>query len=222
MISHYTLFDISKLSKYFDIPQGVPKGVKASYNITPTNAAPVIVTRDGVRTFELMKWGLVAKDAKNMNSVFRYKTYNIASENIFSRHSWEKAVSERRCLVPANGFFELNESGKKRAFYVQPTDGELWAYAGVYTSWEDPDGTTKGTFAIITIEPEHDFEVPGYRIPVIIKPEDQARWLDPTIGDMPSLYGMLYHYPVDLMTGEEVVPAVHSPKANGPAVIEKL
>ena len=222
MISHYTLFDISKLSNYFDVPQGVPKGVKVNYNISPTTAAPVLLSRDGVRVFELMKWGLVAKDAKNMNSVFRYKTFNIASENIFTRHSWEKAVSERRCLVPANGFFELNESGKKRAFYVQPTNGELWAYAGVYNTWADPDGTTNGTFSIITIEPEHDFPVPGYRLPVIIKPEDQAKWLDPAVSDLPSIYGMLRDFPTDTITSYEVVPAVHSPKANGPGAIEKL
>ena len=222
MISHYTLFDISKLSNYFDVPQGVPKGVKVNYNISPTTAAPVLLSRDGVRVFELMKWGLVAKDAKNMNSVFRYKTFNIASENIFTRHSWEKAVSERRCLVPANGFYELNESGKKRAFYVHPTDGELWAYAGVYNSWADPDGTTQGTFSIITIEPEHDFPVPGYRLPVVITPEDQARWLDPAVTDLPSIYSMLRDFPTDTITSYEVVPAVHSPKANGPGAIEKL
>src|SRR5690606_15936994 len=112
----------------------------------------VIISDEDVTLVKSMKWGLVAQGAKDTNSVFRYKTYNIPSEKILSRHSWERAVREKRCLIPANGYYLLNGSGKKRAKYVQANDDELFAFAGVYGSWQDPEGVTHGTFSIITIE----------------------------------------------------------------------
>ncbi len=223
MISRYPLYDIAKLSNRFGLTRGVPKGVRPHYNNSPTMSAPVIVNDKGIRIIKLMKWGLVAKGAKDMNSVFRYKTFNIASENIFSRHSWERAVRESRCLVPANGFYLLNGSGKKRAYYAQPKDGEpLLAYAGVYSQWQDPEGMIHDTYSIITAQATPDMPEANGRMPVIVKPEDEARWLDPTITDANSLYDMLRPYPRELLTIYEVSPAVHSPKPDQPSLIDPI
>jgi putative SOS response-associated peptidase YedK len=185
-------------------------------------SAPVIVSNEGVSTVQLMKWGLVAKDAKDTNSVFRYKTYNIPSEKIFSRHSWERVVRESRCLVPANGFYELNGSGKKRAWYVQPNDKSLLAFAGVYSSWQDPEGTVHGMYSVITTEATSDMPESSSRIPIIIKPEDEERWLDPAITDANSLYDMLRPHSPGLLTTYEVSPAVHSPKPNQPDLVDRI
>jgi len=222
MISRYALYNTSQLTDRFLIPGGLPKGIKPQYNISPTVSAPVIVSEDGVRTIKPMKWGLVAKGAKDTNSVFRYKTYNLPSEKIFSRHSWEQAVRERRCLVPANGFYELNNSGKKEAFYAQPNDKELFSFAGVYNSWEDPDGVTHGTFSMITIEASEGMPQLSGRMPVIIKRDDEARWLDASISDMPSLYDMLRQYPAELLDVYAVSAAVHSPKASQAGLIDSI
>lgn len=222
MISRYALYNTSELSNYFHLTEGLPRGIKPHYNISPTVSAPIIISNEGTRIIKLMKWGLVAKGAKDTNSVFRYKTYNIPSEKIFSRHSWEQAVRERRCLVPANGFYELNESGKKRAFYVQSKDEEILTFAGVYSSWEDPEGVTHGTFSIVTIEATPDMPDVSGRMPVIIKREDEARWLDATVNDLSSLYDMLRPYPKGLLTVHEVSPAVHSPKPNQPSLIDRI
>ncbi|MGH7218555.1 MAG: SOS response-associated peptidase [Candidatus Microsaccharimonas sp.] len=222
MISRYALYTTSELSNRFQLSEGLPKGIKPSYNINPTASAPVIVSREGVHVAELMKWGLVAKGAKDTNSVFRYKTYNIASEKIFSRHSWEQAVRERRCLVPADGYYALNNSGKKQAYYVQPSNKEQVAFAGVYSAWEDPEGVTHGTFSVITIDANADTPDVTDRMPVIIKREDEARWLDSTISDMGSLYDMLRPYPTGQLIAHEVSAAVHSPKASGVSLIDRL
>lgn len=222
MISRYALFTTANLSTHFNLPNGLPKGIKPHYNISPTVSAPIIFNHEGVRTIKPMKWGLVAKGAKDTNSVFRYKTYNIASEKIFSRHSWERAVRERRCLVPANGFYVLNESGKKRAFYIQPKDKEMISFAGVYSSWEDPKGITHGTFSIITIEAPSEMPDVAKSVPIIINPEDQARWLDPTVSDMGSLYDMLRVHPSGRLDVFEVSAAVHSPKPNSSSLIERI
>lgn len=222
MISCYALYTTPELSNYFNIPGGLPKGIKPHYNISPTVSAPVIVNVDGTRTIKRMKWGLIAKGAKDTNSVFRYKTYNIPSEKIFSRHSWEQAVRERRCLVPADGFYKLNGSGKKRAFYLHPKDEKPITFAGVYSSWEDPDGVTHGTFSIVTIEASSEIPEASGRMPIIIKREDEARWLDSAVDDLSSMYDMLRPYPRDLLAVHEVSPAVHSPKPNSADLIKRI
>lgn len=222
MISRYALYDTAGLSNRFQLAEGLPKGIKPHYNLSPTASAPVVINHDGGRIVRPMKWGLVANGAKDTNSVFRYKTYNIPSEKILSRHSWEHAVRERRCLVPANGFYQLNGSGKKRAFYVQPKDKGLFAFAGVHSSWQDPEGTTHETFSVITTEASGAMPDSSTRMPIIIKPEDEARWLDPAVTDANSIYDMLRPYPDDLLTIQEVSPAVHSPKPDQPDLINPL
>ncbi len=221
MISRYALYDIAELSNRFHLSEGLPKGVKPHYNYSPTVSAPVIINHEGTSILKLMKWGLVAKGAKDTNSVFRYKTYNVPSENIFSRHSWEQAIRERRCLVPANGFYELNGSGKKRAYYAQLEDKSLFAFAGIYSSWQDSEAITHGTYSILTTEATPDMPDSSTRMPVIIKREDETRWLDPAITDANSLYDMLRPYPGGLAI-YEVNPTVHSPKPNQPSLIDRI
>ena len=223
MISRYALYDIAQISKRFNLIQGLPKGIKADYNISPTKSAPVIIIADGARVIRPMKWGLVAKGAKDTNSVFRYKTYNIPSENILNRHSWEQAVHDRRCLVPANGFYQLNGSGKKRAHYTQPDPASLVAFAGVYSSWEDPDGIIHGTYSILTAEAQRNDALDvSSREPIIIRTEDEARWLDPSVTDANSIYDMIRPQLDKHLTTYEVSPAVHSPKQNGLQLIDHI
>lgn len=222
MISHYALYDIATLSKRFDLTEGLPKGIKPHYNNSPTIDAPVIVNREGIRVAKLMKWGLVANGAKDTNSVFRYKTYNVPSEKILSRHSWERAVREHRCLIPANGFYELNGSGKKHAFFVQPKDKGLLAFAGVCGTWQDPQGTVHETYSLITTEASDAMPDSSTRMPIIIKPEDESRWLDPAVTDANSIYDMLRPYSDELLEVYEVSPAVHSPKPNQPSLIDPI
>lgn len=222
MISRYSLYTTAELSNFFEVAAGLPKGVKPHYNISPTVNAPVVVNENDTRAIKLMKWGLMAAGSKDTNSVFRYKTYNIESEKIFSRHSWEGAVRERRCLVPANGFYLLNGSGAKRAYYAHAKDDSLLSFAGVYSSWEDPDGKVQGTFSIITIEAGTDMPASSTRVPVIIFKEDEARWLDTTVSDMGSIYDMLRPHAAGQLNVHEVSAAVHSPKPNQPELIERI
>ena len=222
MISRYALYDIAKLTDRFHLTQGLPKGVKPSYNTSPTASAPVIVNREGVRVVKLMKWGLVAKGAKDANSVFRYKTYNTPLENVFSRPSSEQAIRERRCLIPANGFYELSRSGEKRAFYARPNDKSLLAFAGIYSSWQDPEGTIHDTFSILTTKATDDMPDSGMRVPVIIRPEDEKRWLDPAATSTHEFYDALRPYANGQLAAYEVSPDVHSPKLNQPKLIDPI
>jgi len=222
MISRYALYNIAKLTDRFNLTQGLPKGVKPSYNISPTTSAPVIVNSDSIRVVKPMQWGLVAKGAKDTNSVFRYKTYDTPLESVFSRHSSEQAIRERRCLIPANGFYELSRSGQKFAFYARPKDESLLAFAGIYSSWQDPEGATHDTFSIITTRANADMPDPDMRMPVIVRPEDEERWLEPSATSTNDFYSALRPYASGQLTAYEVSPDVHSPKLNQPRLIDRI
>lgn len=217
MISRYALYDTSKLTDRFAIADGLPKGIKPHYNYSPTATTPVIVNEQGSHSIKPMKWGFIAQGAKDANSVFRYKTYNIPSEKILSKHSWERAVREHRGLVPANGFY-YEDPQTKQAFYTHAKDNGLLAFAGVYGTWQDPAGVNYDTFSLITITSSKS----GIRMPVILSIEDEARWLDPAINDTSSLYDMLRLYDEDSLHTHGVASATNSPKQNHPGLIEKI
>lgn len=89
MTSRYALYDIQHLSKRFDITDGVPRGTKRNYNISPTSTAPVVVVRDGARQIEHKHWGMIPQNAKDNSAVFRYKTFAVRSEVVFKKPTYE-------------------------------------------------------------------------------------------------------------------------------------
>ncbi len=224
MISQYTLYDIGQISRCFAPDSNVPKGVRPRYNINPTDLAPVIVSREGIIVIEQMKWGLVPTGAKDTNSVFRYKTYNAKSEDVFRKASWSRVVRDQRCLVPANGFYmyRLSPSGEKNPYYIHPSDRDVFCIAAVYNSWTDPSGNTVGTFSILTVNTESDSELIPSRLPVIVATTDEADWLDPSINDMNSIYRIMKPYDLDKLTIIRVGEGVKSSKNDDSQLIEKL
>src|SRR6266496_1323118 len=183
MISRYSLYTTADLRDRFTLASGLPKGIKPRYNIYPTLQAPVIVNQNGHAVAEQMGWGLIPKGAKNTNSVFRYKTYNVPSEKILAKHSWATAVRHNRCLVPANGFYQLAEQdGKKRAYYVQLKDAPLFAFAGIYSKWDDA-GVEHSTYSVITSETPHSLRHIADRMPIILSQSEETRWLNTSVTD---------------------------------------
>ena len=219
MAERYTLFEIEKLRDRFQLTQGVPAGVKRSYNISPTQLAPVIVNRDGVNVLERMKWGFIPATAKDSNSVFRYKTYVAKSEGIFSKNTWQEPIRRSRCLVPANGFYEWQKTvDGKLPFYVHPTDQSLFAFAGICSSWTDPDGKQWGTFAIVTTLHDRGPKMPLQR-PIILRPSDEAEWLNPAVGDVNTLYGLMRPTSDDMLQIHQVATDIKNMKATGEQLI---
>lgn len=217
------MYEIDKISKRFASGSGVPKGVKPSYNISPTQYVPVIVSRDGVNQIEVMKWGFVPAGAKDASAVFRYKTFSARSEGIFDKPTWSTAIRSQRCLIPANGFFEwkISPSGKN-PFYIRPTDVTLFAFAGLYSTWTDPDGTVWGICSIVTTNSASESDMMPSRLPVIVHPDDEADWLNPAIGDINSLYKIMRPLSPDLLTIIRVDDAVNSTKINKSYLIDRL
>lgn len=222
MISRYALYDTISLETRFGIDTGLPKGVKPRYNISPTMDEPVIVNRDGKKEIALMMWGLVANGSKDTNSVFRYKTFNVPAEKILSKHSWELAVRHSRCLVPANGFYLLSDdkSEPRRAYYVRSKDASILGLAGVHSTWQDNKGVTHETYSIITTEAGHDTRDFTERLPVVIRQDEEALWLDPSVTDANSLYGMFRSYSSDQLDMIQVDEKIYSTKLETSDLIE--
>lgn len=223
MSSQYSLYEINQISKRFAPDSGVPKGVKPHYNINPTQSVVTIVSRDGINQIEQMKWGFIPAGAKDTNSVFRYKTFNIKSEAVFSKSVWSDAIRTRRCLIPANGFYEYKTSPTgQNSFYIHPSDQSLFAFAGIYSTWIDPSGVQYGMCSIITTSSDTDDDMIPSRLPIIVRPDDEATWLNPEISDINSIYEIMKPYPLNLLTIIRVSDDIKSSKVDKPYLIERL
>ncbi len=222
MAERYTLFQIENLRDRFQLHKGVPPGVKRSYNISPTQLSAVIVNRDGTNTLERMKWGFIPATAKDANSVFRYKTYLAKSEGIFSKPTWQDSIRQSRCIVPANGYYEWQQTPEgKLPFYIRPSHQELFAFAGVHSSWTDPEGNAWGTFAIVSALHDRGPKKPLQR-PIILNPADEAQWLDPSVSDLNSLYDAMRPTSEDALRIHQVAPDIKSIKAGGEQLITPI
>lgn len=157
------------------------------YNIPPGTNIPVIrLSPDGKRVLHLLRWGLVPHWAKDPSIGARLN--NARGESVAEKPSFRTAFKQRRCLVPASGFFEWKTEGKiKQPYYFSLKSGEPMAMAGLWESWTAPDGGILRTVSIITtaanaiMAPIHD------RIPVIINPENWHAWLGEPVENISSL-----------------------------------
>ncbi len=220
MIERYALYETALLRDTFHLTQGLPKGIKPRYNIAPSQQTPVVVQHGDEIVTEQMQWGFVSQNAKDTNSIFRYKTYNIRSEDIFKKVSWDKAVRTQRCLVPVNGFYVWSKTTNgKQPYFVQAKDRPLIALAGVYSSWTDGEGVSQGMFSIVTVPPNKETRPISDRLPVIIQPHEEKTWLDPTISDMVSLYDIMRTTPHDTLSIRQVGEAVNSVKIDTPSLL---
>lgn len=163
-----------------------------SYNVAPQTIQPVVrLNKDsGKREFALMQWGLVpywAKDAK-----IGYSTINARAEEVATKPLYREAMKKRRCLIPADAFYEWQRlAGKaKRPFAFGLKSGEPYAFAGLWEHWKPREGEPLETFTILTTDPNELAEKVHDRMPVILEPKDYTRWMEP---------GAPERLPVDLL-----------------------
>jgi putative SOS response-associated peptidase YedK len=145
------------------------------FNIAPTQQVAVITDREP-RMLSYMRWGLVpswAKDPKIGNRMI-----NARSETAAEKPSFRTAFKRRRCLIPADGYYEWTKAGKKKIpMYIQHADRALFAFAGLWESWKKPDGDWLQTCTILTTEANERVRPIHHRMTVIIEPEEYALWL---------------------------------------------
>ncbi|MEO7714833.1 MAG: SOS response-associated peptidase [Capsulimonas sp.] len=198
--------------------------IDASYNIAPTQQV-AIVTQTDARVLETAKWGLIPSWAKDPKIGARMT--NARAETVAEKPAFRSALVRRRCLIPADGFYEWQarlegDKGKKQPYYFHLLSGDLFAFAGLWEAWRDPAGDWLKSCSIITttanevVEPIHD------RMPVILRPEDIARWLNPETYDASDLLPMLAPYPVAELEAYPVGTAVNSPTYNTLEAVQPL
>jgi putative SOS response-associated peptidase YedK len=191
-----------------------------SYNVAPGATMPVVV-RNSPNRVELMKWGLIpfwAKDPKNS-----YKTINARAETVATSPVFREALKRRRCLVPASGFYEWQQTERgKLPYFIHLKDIELFAFAGLYDVWQDAEGNELRTYTIITTTPNELVQPIHNRMPVILHPDDEAMWIDPKMNDTAALRALLQPFPNALMEAYPVSRAVNTAAIDTPALIEPV
>lgn len=147
------------------------------HNIAPTQPVPVVVLENGGRHFRLMRWGLVPSWVKDPRKITLL--INARSESINEKPAFKNAMRRRRCLIPADGYYEWQVSGgRKRPFFIQRRDGAMFGLAALAENWIGPNGEEVETVAIVTAAASADLSVLHHRVPVTLMPGDFDRWLD--------------------------------------------
>ena len=147
------------------------------HNIAPTQPVPVVIVAHGGRHFELMRWGLIpswVKDPRKFSLLI-----NARSETLVAKPAFKNAIRRRRCLIPADGYYEWQAAGsRKRPFFITRRDRQPLGLAGLAETWIGPNGEEVDTVAIVTTAASRELSVLHPRVPVAIDPEDFERWLD--------------------------------------------
>jgi len=181
------------------------------YNIAPTQSLPVVVSPDGNRVMESMRWGLIPSWVKDPET--QSLLINSRAETIQEKPSFRSSFKSRRCLVPADGFYEWTkrENGKV-PYWIHMTDEGLFAFAGIWSEWGMGEDIIR-SFSIITTEANSKLKSLHDRMPVILNSNNYGHWLDSSQKDPASL---LNAYPSDQMAYHEVSLRVNSPKNDDP------
>jgi putative SOS response-associated peptidase YedK len=213
MCGRFTLTtDPGAVARRFGAPPAQGGGGRPRYNIAPTQTV-ITVTEDGARRLEEMRWGLVPAWAKDPKSGSRM--INARAETLAEKPAFRGVLRRRRCLIPADGFYEWPEGpgGRKakQPMYVRLTTGEPFAFAGLWDEWRPPEGGEPlRTCTIVTTEANALLATFHHRMPVILAPEVEAVWLDPGLSDPEHLRSLLVPYPAEAMEAYPVSPEVNA------------
>jgi len=203
------LFEAAPANDLPDIP---------NYNVCPTVQVHTVTSDEGVRRLRPMRWGFLPH---------WYKTptggpllINARSETIAEKPAFRAAARERRCLIPATGFYEWTKDseGNRLPWYIHPSEGEMLAFAGVWQVWDKGEEPLV-TCAIVTTDANEAMSSIHHRMPVVLRAEDWPLWL----GEAGKGAATLMHAPAeDALAFHRVDPAVNSNRASGPELIEPI
>ena len=211
MCGRYTLTVTPELLRKlfgFDVtPNFAPR-----FNIAPTQPSPVVRgTSGGGRRVDLLRWGLIPSWSKDAS--IASKLINARGETVAAKPSFRSAYAERRCLIPADGFYEWRtEDGKKQPYRIGFKGGGAFAFAGLWESWVAPDGATNAgetveTFAIVTTDANPKIRPIHHRMPVIVDPGDYDLWLG---GEPQAAQAVIRPFPPDDMAFYRVTTRVNN------------
>lgn len=192
------------------------------YNVAPGQMVPAIINNGAQNKLGQLRWGLIpswAKDAK-----IGYTMINARVETIADKPAFRTSLRSKRCIIPADGFYEwkLTEDGKQPMRIVQRT-GQLFAMAGLYDTWVSPEGDKISSCTIITTGPNKTMAGIHDRMPIILRKQDEAAWLDRSIQDVNLLQSLIGQpYPDEELRVYPVTKAVGNVKNDSPDNIKEV
>ena len=216
MCGRYTLTSpVDRLAEAFDLDE-VRSEPSASFNVAPTQEVATVLAENGARRLEMLRWGLVPSWADD--PAIGSRMINARSETAPEKPSFRSAFKRRRCLIPADGFYEWKrEEGGKQPFYMRMKDGRPFAFAGLWEEWHDE----LRTCAILTTSPNAVAAPIHNRMPVILPAENYGAWLDPE-AEKEELVSLLVPYEGDDLEAYPVSRFVNSPRNNDERCIEPV
>lgn len=211
------------LAAHFRVDGVELERVDPDYNVTPRAEVAVVRERSDRRVLERARWGLVPSWADDLSVGDRM--INARAESLMTRSSFRNAFVKRRCIVPADGFYEwkaLPGRRRKQPVFVFSPDGSPLAFAGLWEAWrdrDDPDAPWVVSCVIITTDANDKLAPIHDRMPAILPEQGWDAWLDPSNGDTASLRRLLAPAPEDAIDLHAVGTAVNRPENNGPELI---
>ncbi len=186
---------------------------RPSYNCAPSQKLPVITNEDSGK-LSFLKWGLIPFWSKDPKVGFR--NINTRAETIVEKPSFKQAFQKRRCLIPSNGFYEWKKDTNKTPYRIFLKNDDLYAMAGIWETWKDAEERETHTFSIITTAAIPTISNIHHRMPVILAPEDEHKWLHESDKDI--LQNLLVPYTFGTIESYPVSKKVNFPKNNNPEI----
>jgi putative SOS response-associated peptidase YedK len=211
------------MRRLFDL-DGPGLNLEPRYNIAPTQQAPVIRrpidAADAGREMIMMRWGLVPSWSKD-GPDSRYSMINARAETVAEKPAYREAFRRRRCLVPADGFYEWQKvAGGKQPWRFTLASGDPFLFAGLWESWRKPDGSDLLSFTIVVTDANRLVSKIHDRMPVILDAANAAAWLAGETED--ALLGLLQPFDDTRMVAVPVSKRVNSPANDDPGLIEPV
>ncbi len=179
------------------------------YNIAPSQLVPVVMSANGSRTLDILKWGLIPFWVKDLSKA--KPLINARAESLSEKPSFKQALARRRCIIPADGFYEWKGQSKTRIpMYIKSSGDELFSFAGLWEQWTSAAGEVLRTCTIITVAPNQLMADIHHRMPAILDQRSEELWLTEAEGDVAKLSALLRPYPDHLMHAHEVSARVNS------------
>lgn len=205
---------IRRLFRYAEQPNFPPR-----YNVAPTQPIPIVRMTDGARHFALVRWGLIpswVKDPKAFTLLI-----NARGESVNDKPAFRNAMRYRRCLIPADGFYEWKRDGAvPRPYHVRLKGGGPFAFAGLWESWSGPNGEEVETAAIVTTDANSALRPIHERMPVMLEEDAYDLWLDCRNVDAMTASALIAPIRDERIEAYEISPAVNKVANDGSDLIE--
>lgn len=212
--------DAADYAGYFSSDRIVTESLTHSYNVAPTDPVYTVAEWDGERLLGTMRWGFIphwAEDSKGLQ-------INARAETVATKPLFRDSFARKRCIIPANGFYEWEPPERGRApHWFYRADGFPMGFAGVWSTWKNPaTGGLTRSCAIVTVEAQSVIRQIHRRMPLVLDPSVWDSWLDRSMTETSEIEQLLQSIDADLVTGHEVAPTVNSVRNNDRALIDPV